>query len=146
MMTQPTIARGPIVRAAGNPRVIRNQMAKRLTVLIVEDEFLIALGAAELLKNAGYDTVEASNADDAVAVLESGRDIGVVFTDIRMPGSMDGLALAWCVHDRWPPVKIVVTSGHHTLRDGDLPHGGVFIPKPYSDQTVALALNYLIGH
>ena len=61
-------------------------MAKRLTVLIVEDEFLIALGAAELLKDAGYDTVEASNADDAVAVLESGREIGAVFTDIRHAG------------------------------------------------------------
>ena len=119
-------------------------MAKRLTVLIVEDEFLIALGAAELLKDAGYDTVEASNADDAVAVLESGREIGAVFTDIRMPGSMDGLALAWCVRDRWPPVKLLVTSGHHTMREGDLPEGGVFIPTPYSDWAVASAMSRLI--
>jgi two-component system, response regulator PdtaR len=116
------------------------------TVLIVEDEFLIALAAAELLKDSGYDTVETSNADDAVAVLESGQEIGAVFTDIRMPGSMDGLALAWCVRDRWPPIKIIVTSGHHTLRIGDLPDGCVFIPKPYSDRAVALALSDLIGH
>src|ERR1700760_4744145 len=121
-------------------------MAKRPTVLIVEDEFIIALGAAELLKDAGYDTVEASNADDAVRVLESGRDIEAVFTDIRMPGSMDGLELAWCVRNRWPPVKIIVTSGHHTIRAGDLPEGGVFIPKPYCDREVALALHGLIGH
>jgi two-component system, response regulator PdtaR len=115
------------------------------TVLIVEDEFLIALGAAELFKGAGYDTVETSNADEAVAVLESGRVIGAVFTDIRMPGSMDGLALAWCIRDRWPPVKIIVTSGHHTIRKGDLPDGCVFIPKPYSDRAVASALGGLIG-
>jgi two-component system, response regulator PdtaR len=119
---------------------------QRPTVLIVEDEFIIALGAAELLKDAGYDTVEASNADDAVRVLESGRDIEAIFTDIRMPGSMDGLALAWCVRDRWPPVKIIVTSGHHTIRSGDLPEGGVFIPKPYSEKAVASALSDLIGH
>ena len=111
-------------------------MIKRPTVLIVEDEFLIALGAAELLKQAGYDTVETSNAADAVTVLESGRDIGVVFTDIRMPGSMDGLA--WCVRDRWPPVKILVTSGHHTLHDGDLPDGGVFISKSRSTKLLSL--------
>jgi CheY-like chemotaxis protein len=72
---------------------------QRATVLIVEDEFIIAMGAAELLKDAGYDTVEASNADDAVRVLESGRDIEAIFTDIRMPGTMDGLALAWCATD-----------------------------------------------
>jgi two-component system, response regulator PdtaR len=118
----------------------------RPTVLIVEDEFIIALGAAEFLQSAGYDTVETSNADDAVAVLESGREIEAVFTDIRMPGSMDGLALAWCVRDRWPPVKIIVTSGHHTIREGDLPEGGKFIPKPYSDRAVAAALSDLIGH
>jgi DNA-binding NtrC family response regulator len=118
-------------------------MSKRPTVLIVEDEFLIAFGAADCLRNAGYDTVETSNADDALAVLESGREIGAVFTDIRMPGSMDGLALAWCVRDRWPPVKIIVTSGHHKLRYGDLPEGGVFIPKPYSDREVTSALSAL---
>jgi two-component system, response regulator PdtaR len=119
---------------------------QRATVLIVEDDFIIALGAAELLKDAGYDTVETSNADDAVRILESGRDIEAIFTDIRMPGSMDGLALAWCVRDRWPPVKIIVTSGHHTLRKGDIPDGGVFIPKPYSEREVASALSALVGH
>jgi CheY-like chemotaxis protein len=118
---------------------------QRPTVLIVEDEFLIALGASELLKEAGYDTVETSNADEAVAVLERRPDIKVVFTDIRMPGTMDGLALAWCVRDRWPPVKIIVTSGHHTIRAGDLPEGGVFIPKPYCDREVASALSALVG-
>jgi two-component system, response regulator PdtaR len=116
----------------------------RPTVLIVEDEFIIAIGAAELLQCAGYDTVEASNADEAVAVLESGRDIGVVFTDVRMPGSMDGLALAQCVRDRWPPIKIVVTSGHLAIKDGDLPAGGIFIAKPYTDGEVTKALEMLV--
>jgi two-component system, response regulator PdtaR len=117
----------------------------RHTVLIVEDEFIIALGAAELLQSAGYDTVEASNADEAVAVLENRPGIGVVFTDVRMPGSMDGLALAQFVRDRWPSVKIIFTSGHHVVKEGDLPTGGVFIPKPYTDRAIASALNDLIG-
>ncbi len=122
-------------------------MSKPLpTVLIVEDEFIIALGAAELLQSAGYETVEASNADEAVAVLESRPDIGVVFTDVRMPGSMDGLALAQWVRNRWPPIKIIVTSGHLAVKEGDLPAGGVFIPKPYTDRAVASALSDLIGY
>jgi two-component system, response regulator PdtaR len=114
------------------------------TVLIVEDEFIIALGAAEVLQKAGFKTLEASNADEAVAMLETCPDIAVVFTDVRMPGSMDGLKLARCVRDRWPPVKIIVTSGHHAVREGDLPDGGLFIPKPYTDRAIATALNELI--
>jgi two-component system, response regulator PdtaR len=110
------------------------------TVLIVEDEFLIALGAADLVQSAGYNTVEVSNADDAVCILEDRPDIGIVFTDIRMPGSMDGLELAHCIRNRWPPVKIIVTSGHHILRAGDLPDGGVFIPKPYTNREITSAL------
>jgi two-component system, response regulator PdtaR len=117
---------------------------KLTTILIVEDEFIIALGAAETFHRAGFETIEASNADDAVAILEARNDIGVVFTDVRMPGSMDGLKLAHCVRDRWPPVKIIVTSGHHSVRPGDLPDGGLFIPKPYSDQCLTAAVGELI--
>jgi two-component system, response regulator PdtaR len=121
------------------------QAAHPPTVLIVEDEFIIALSAAEAMRKAGFETLEASNADDAVAILERRSDIDVVFTDIRMPGSMDGLRLAHCVRDRWPPMKIIVTSGHHVCRDGDLPAGGLFIAKPYSDQTLAMALERLLA-
>jgi len=110
------------------------------TALIVEDEFIIAMNAADLFQGAGYATVEASNADEAIRQLEGRTDIAIVFTDVRMPGSMDGLALAHIVRDRWPPVKILVTSGHHVIHDGDLPDGGVFISKPYTERAVAEAI------
>jgi DNA-binding NtrC family response regulator len=97
------------------------------------------------VQQAGFDTIEASNADEAVAILEVRSDIAIIFTDVRMPGSMNGLKLAHCVRDRWPPVKIIVTSGHHTFRAGDLPDGGIFLPKPYSDRSIAMALSDLTG-
>ena len=113
------------------------------TALIVDDEFLIAMSAADLFQSAGYETIEACSADEAIRQLESNADIVIVFTDIRMPGSMDGLELAHVVHDRWPPVKILVTSGHHTIRPGDLPAGGLFIPKPYTSRAVTDAIGAL---
>jgi CheY-like chemotaxis protein len=119
-------------------------MSRRPTVLIVEDEFLIAMSASAVFAQAGFDTIEASNADEAIAVLQE-RDVDVVFTDIRMPGSMDGLRLARHVRDRWPPIKIMVTSGHHLIQNGDLPDGGVFLPKPYTDAAIVAAISRLDG-
>ena len=117
-------------------------MASRPTVLIVEDEFLIAISAATVFQKAGFETVEASNADEAIAILKK-RDVDLIFTDVRMPGSMDGLKLARYVRDRWPPVKIMVTSGHHMVQNGGLPDGGVFLPKPYTDAAVVAAISRL---
>lgn len=117
-------------------------MASRPTVLIVEDEFLIAISVATVFQKAGFETVEASNADEAIAILKK-RDVDLIFTDVRMPGSMDGLKLARYVRDRWPPVKIMVTSGHHMVQNGDLPYGGVFLPKPYTDAAVVAAISRL---
>jgi len=115
-------------------------MPRRPTVLIVEDEFLIAISASAVFERAGFDTIEASNADEAIAVLQE-RDVDLIFTDIRMPGSMDGLRLARHVRDRWPPIKIMVTSGHHLVQNGDLPDGGVFLPKPYTDAAIIAAIS-----
>jgi CheY-like chemotaxis protein len=119
-------------------------MPRRPTVLIVEDEFLIAISASAVFERAGFDTIEASNADEAIAVLQE-RDVDLIFTDIRMPGSMDGLRLARHVRDRWPPIKIMVTSGHHLVQNGDLPDGGVFLPKPYTDAAIIAAISRLEG-
>src|SRR5579863_9901913 len=80
---------------------------KKPVVLIVEDEFLIRKDAADMVRDAGFDVVEAENADEAILILESRLDITVVFTDIQMPGSMDGLKLAAAIRGRWPPIKIV---------------------------------------
>src|SRR5260370_11432317 len=105
---------------------------KRPVVLIVEDEFLLRMDAVDMIAAAGFEVVEAGNADEAIEILESRRDITVVFTDIQMPGSMDGLKLARAVRGRWPPIKIVATSGQLDVRETDLPEGGRFLAKPYS--------------
>ena len=102
----------------------------RPLVLIVEDEPLLRINGAEMIADAGYDVVEAGNADQAIAILEARADIHIVFTDIQMPGSMDGLKLARFVRDRWPPIKLVVTSGRVAVAEGDLPSGGLFVGSP----------------
>jgi CheY-like chemotaxis protein len=118
---------------------------RRPVVLIVEDEFLLRMNAVDMIAAAGFEVVEAANADQAIEVLESRRDITVVFTDIQMPGSMDGLRLAQAVRGRWPPIKIIATSGHLHVGQTDLPEGGRFVPKPYSPAQIAGVLRELIG-
>jgi CheY-like chemotaxis protein len=119
--------------------------SKRPVVLIVEDEFLLRMHADDMIQGAGFDVVEAANADQAIEVLEARRDITVVFTDIQMPGSMDGLKLAQAVRGRWPPIKIVATSGHVNVKESDLPDGGRFLPKPYSPVEIVHVLRELTG-
>ena len=94
-------------------------------VLIVEDEFLIRMDAVDMIRSAGFDVVEAENADEAIFILEGRLDIAVVFTDVQMPGSMDGLKLAAAIRGRWPPIKIVATSGLLRFSQDDLPPGSV---------------------
>ena len=117
--------------------------SRRPVVLIVEDEFLLRMNAVDMIVAAGFDAVEAANADEAIEILENRTDITVVFTDIQMPGSMDGLKLAQAVRGRWPPIKIVTTSGHVNVRETDLPDGGRFLPKPYSPHQIAGMLREL---
>jgi two-component system, response regulator PdtaR len=112
----------------------------RQVVLIVEDEALVRTTAVDMIEEAGFQILEAANADEAILLLEVRRDITVVFTDIEMPGSMDGLRLAQAVRGRWPPIKIIATSGRCVVRDGDLPSGGRFLPKPYSFTQISSAL------
>jgi CheY-like chemotaxis protein len=118
--------------------------AKCAVILIVEDELLIRMNAVEMIEAAGFEVVEASTADEAIAILEGRLDITVVFTDIQVPGSMDGLRLAAAVRDRWPPIKIVATSGHVKLGPGDLPEGGRFLPKPYNPAEIVKTLRELM--
>jgi CheY-like chemotaxis protein len=115
----------------------------RPVVLVVEDDFLIRITAVEMIEAAGFDVVEAANADDAMEILISRLDIAVVFTDIQMPGSMDGLKLAAKIRGRWPPIKIVTTSGIVDVRRLDLPDGGRFLPKPYSCADIVGTLHEL---
>jgi CheY-like chemotaxis protein len=117
--------------------------SRRPVVLIVEDESLLRMDAADIIAAAGFEVVEAANADQAINILEARRDITVVFTDIQMPGSMDGLKLARAIRGRWPPIKIVATSGHVGLAERDLPEGGRFLLKPYSPRQVTGVLREL---
>ncbi len=114
---------------------------RRPVVLVVEDEFLLRIDAADVIAAAGFEVIEAANADEAIEILESRSDITVVFTDIQMPGSMDGLKLARAVRGRWPPIKIIATSGN--VGQVDLPEGGRFLPKPYSPAQVTGVLREL---
>src|SRR5580693_5352994 len=102
-----------------------------VAVLIVEDEALIRMGAVSLIEDAGFLVYEAGSADEAIRMLDLHAEIRLVFTDINMPGSMDGLKLAHYVRGRWPPVKIIVTSGHVKVAEESLPAGGLFLHKPY---------------
>jgi CheY-like chemotaxis protein len=112
----------------------------RQVVLIVEDEPLLRLMAIDVVEDAGFDTVEASDAAEAIRILESRMDITIVFTDVDMPGSMDGLRLAAAVRDRWPPIQIILTSGYARFAAPDLPEGAVFFSKPYDIDKVAAQL------
>ena len=113
-------------------------------VLIVEDELLLRELAVEFVEEAGFVALEAGDADEAVALLEARSDIAVLFTDINMPGSMDGLKLAHKVRDRWPPIKILVSSGQLRLGPSDLPSNGIFLGKPYCGEAVIAQLHLLV--
>ena len=112
---------------------------------LVEDDFLLRTSATLMIEEAGYEVLEAGDADEAIAMLESRSDIRLVFTDIQMPGSMDGLKLAAAVRGLWPPIKIIATSGRHFIHDGDFPEGALFISKPYTFQGISILLHELTG-
>lgn len=105
-------------------------------VLVVEDDALLRAEAVDLCEEAGFTVYEARNADQAIRELERHSEIRVLFTDVEMPGSMDGLKLARAVRDRWPPVAIIVTSGRVNPGEGDIPERGVFFAKPYPPQSI----------
>jgi CheY-like chemotaxis protein len=114
-------------------------------VLIVEDEPLLRELIVELVEDAGFVALEAGDAEEAVALLEARSDIAVLFTDIDMPGSMDGLKLAHAVHDRWPPIRILIASGLVRPKPCDLPSNSVFLGKPYRGEAVIARLRSLLG-
>jgi CheY-like chemotaxis protein len=112
-------------------------------VLVVEDEFLIRMQTVAMIEQAGYNVVEACNADEAIAILEMREDIRIVVTDIEMPGSMDGIKLARAIRDRWPPVELIVTSGRYRVRTDELPSRAKFMPKPYAPDVLVTAIRTL---
>ena len=120
--------------------ISRKNPLSRPHVLVVEDEFFSRLHAINLVEAAGYNAIEASNADEAIAILETRKDIRIVFTDIDMPGSMDGLKLAGAIRDRWAPIELILTSGHVDVPESEVPERGVFFSKPYRDREIVAVL------
>ena len=114
-------------------------------VLVVEDEMLLRMRAVDMVEDAGYIPVEAADADQAVAILESRSDIALMFTDIQMPGSMDGLGLAHSVHERWPPIKIIMVSGKLKLANTDIPTDSRFFEKPFEAGEMIAEMQSMIG-
>jgi CheY-like chemotaxis protein len=120
-------------------------MSNKPVVLVVEDDPLIRMDAVDLVESAGCDALEAMDADEAIRILESRPDIRLVFTDIDMPGSMDGLKLSHFVRDRWPPIHIIVASGKAIIEESQLPSGARFFAKPYLDQPIVDAIADFFG-
>lgn len=120
-------------------------MRDPITVLIVEDDPLILMDTAEELGARGYRVLEAANADAAIRILGDHPEVEVLFTDVDMPGSMDGLRLASVVRDRWPPVRIIVTSGQRGVSHDALPPDSTYLGKPYRHDAVAAAIDALVG-
>jgi len=122
----------------------RGVSGQRPVVLVVEDDVLLRIDAITIIDEAGFEAIAASDADEAIRILESRHDIKAVFTDVQMPGSMDGLKLVRIVRSRWPPVALIVTSGHRTILETELPAGGRFLSKPYAATQIGTTLHQLI--
>src|SRR6188474_2220534 len=114
-------------------------------VLVVEDEMVLRMRAVDLVEDAGFTAVQAVNADEALSILESRSDISLLFSDIQMPGSMDGLKLAHAVHDRWPSIKIILVSGQVKPPDTERPTDSRFFGKPLAVEQMIAELKDMVG-
>lgn len=114
-------------------------------VLVVEDEMMLRMKVVDMVEDAGYIPVEAVDADEAMAVLQSRNDIALMLTDVQMPGSMNGLELAHAVHERWPPIKIILASGQLKLSGSDIPLNSRFFGKPLQSDEVIAEMREMLG-
>src|SRR4051812_12756507 len=119
--------------------------ASATNVLVVEDEMVLRMRAVDIVEDAGFTAVQAVNADEALAILESRSDISLLFSDIQMPGSMDGLKLAHAVHERWPAIKIILVSGQIKPSDVDRPADSRFFGKPLVVKQMIGELQQMVG-
>ncbi|MBU4529411.1 MAG: response regulator [Hoeflea sp.] len=117
----------------------------RPVVLIVEDSPIIRMSAVDLVLSSGYEALEAGDADEAIRILELRDDIDLVFTDVQMPGTMDGIKLSHYIRDRWPPVKLIIASGAEIVAESMLPGGSSFFSKPYDEITITEAMANLLS-
>jgi CheY-like chemotaxis protein len=114
-------------------------------VLIVEDDMILRMRSVDIVEDAGYTPVEAVDADEALGILQSRSDIALLFTDIQMPGSMDGLQLAHAVYERWPQLKIILVSGQLKLSSAEIPRDSRFFGKPLVPGQIITEMQDMIG-
>jgi DNA-binding NtrC family response regulator len=135
-----TAGKSPSAKAGNGPQ-------RPPTVLVVEDEVLVRMPVADYLRDCGYRVIEASNADEAVAMFEAAEPIEIVFSDVSMPGDMNGFALAKWVRRAHPDVKVILTSGVRNTAEnaGDVCRDGPFLDKPYSVEALVAHIKRLLG-
>ena len=114
-------------------------------VLVVEDNALIRMNALDLVRSAGFEGVGAASADEAIAILEARADIRLVFTDVEMPGTIDGVKLAHYIRNRWPPIHLIVASGKAIRDESQLPTGSRFFSKPYDSNTIVKEMTRMLA-
>lgn len=114
-------------------------------VLVVEDDMMLRMRSVDIVEDAGYTPVEAVDADEALGILQSRSDIALLFTDIQMPGSMDGLQLAHAVYQRWPELKIILVSGKLKLSSAEIPRDSRFFGKPLVSGQIITEMQDMIG-
>jgi two-component system, response regulator PdtaR len=119
--------------------------AHRPAILIVEDDPIIRWSGAETLMEAGFEVLEAGNAAEALRLLENHGAVRVLFTDVDMPGKMDGLELARIAAHRWPCIHIIVASGRREPQMRQMPDNGRFIPKPYMPEQIVRDIDELLA-
>jgi CheY-like chemotaxis protein len=117
----------------------------RPAVLVVEDESLVRMYAADVLEDAGYEVIEAANAQQALTQLEARPDIEVIFTDINMPGEMNGFDLVREVHRRRPGIPMILTSGRMRPERAVIPEIQAFVPKPYTAERLTGLLSRVLS-
>ena len=117
----------------------------KAVVLVVEDSTIIRMSAVDLVFSAGYEALEACDADEAIRILVSRNDIDLVFTDVQMPGTMDGIKLSHYIRNRWPPVRLIVASGAAILEESDPPMGSRAFSKPYDNHAITDAMAHLLS-
>ncbi|WP_262027089.1 response regulator [Microvirga sp. Mcv34] len=117
----------------------------RPVILLVEDEPLLRFFVSDVLEEAGFEVIETGNAEEALTWLEVRDDVRVIFTDIQMPGSLNGLDLISCAHQRWPEVLVLVVSGGIRPSAAELPEGGRFVAKPYEESLVLGHLREMVA-
>lgn len=123
----------------------RPEGSSATVVLVVEDNPLILMSAVDLVTSTGFEGVGATSADAAITILEARSDIRLVFTDVEMPGTIDGLKLAHYIRNRWPPIHLIVASGRAILEQSQLPIGSRFFSKPYDNNTIVEEMTRMLA-